>query len=212
MALLEAFSGDGRALELKDLAARTGLYKSTILRLAATLTDAGMLQRDIEGRFRLGPKLAQLGLSYQRGLGMTERIRSALRRLVAETGESASFYVRSGDSRLCLMRENSTQSVRHHLEEGSILPLEIGAAGRLLLAFGGAPGKAMQRIREQRIAESVGERDPLVAAVAAPVCDVSGACIGALAVSGLVARMTPSRRRTYARLTATLAAELSRPG
>jgi DNA-binding IclR family transcriptional regulator len=53
LTLLEAFGGGGESLSLNDLATATGFYRSTILRLAASLQRMGYLHRDADGRFRL---------------------------------------------------------------------------------------------------------------------------------------------------------------
>ena len=47
---------------------------------------------------------------------------------VEASGETASFYVREGQSRVCLFRQNSPHAARHHLDEGSELPLTAGAS------------------------------------------------------------------------------------
>jgi DNA-binding IclR family transcriptional regulator len=111
-----------------------------------------------------------------------------LQRLVDATEETASFYVRAGDERVCLYRVNSPRSTRHHLEEGVRLPLDRGAAGRVLLAFGDRKGAIYENIRNQKEYVSLGERDREIAAAAVPVFDGSGQLCGALAISGPLSR------------------------
>ncbi|TPW26251.1 IclR family transcriptional regulator [Pararhizobium mangrovi] len=197
LSILEAFSDRRRNLALSELADETGLYKSTILRLASSLERYGYLRRDDASRFRLGPSLWRLGSIYRQDFGLGEHIRPVLRRLVTATGETASFYVLEMDERLCLYRENSPNSVRHHLEEGSRLSLDRGAAGHVLRAYGAGSGNAQQLLRPDGGCISVGERNPDIAAVAAPVHDRDGALHGALAVSGLRSRFD-AERRTHA--------------
>jgi DNA-binding IclR family transcriptional regulator len=188
LAILEAFrDGDG-ALSLAELAQRTGLYKSTILRLSGSLERYGYLHRRDDGRYGLGASLWRLGSLYRRTFDLSDRIRSELRQLVDTTGETASFYVRQGDERVCLYRQNSPRPIRHHLEEGVRLPLDRGAAGRVLLAFSGAGGEPFATIRRERAYVSLGERDPEVAAAAVPVTDRSERLRGALAISALITR------------------------
>ncbi|RTL67516.1 MAG: IclR family transcriptional regulator, partial [Hyphomicrobiales bacterium] len=55
LTILDAFGDGTPRLALGELAARTGLYRSTILRLAASLERFGYLNRDEDGAFRLGP-------------------------------------------------------------------------------------------------------------------------------------------------------------
>jgi DNA-binding IclR family transcriptional regulator len=188
LTILEAFREGEEALSLAALAEKTGFYKSTILRLAASLERFGYLAREPSGMFRLGPSLWRLGSLYRRSFDLGEHLRPELRRLVQATTETASFYVREGNERVCLYRLNSPRPIRHHLDEGVRLPLERGAAGRVLLAFDGGRGEPYTSIRTARQYVSLGERDPEIAAASVPVLDAAGHIRGALAVSALLSR------------------------
>lgn len=189
LSLLEAFGEPDPALSLAQLSERTGLYKSTILRLAASLERFGYLERLADGRFRLGPSLWRLGSLARRSYDLGEFVRPVLRDLVDATGETAAFYVRAGDQRLCLYRLNSPRAVRHHLDEGVLLPISMGASGRVLLAFSGAEGPEHSATRAAGFYHSRGERDPDVAAISVPVMDARGTLRGALSVSALLSRL-----------------------
>lgn len=184
LSILEAFSRDRQALTLTEIAAETGLYKSNVSRLATSLLRYGYLKRDLNRRYRLGPALWRLGALYRQNFELGEFVRPVLRQLVKETGETASFYVPDQDERLCLYRENSPESMRHHLEEGARLSMHLGAAGHVLAAHVLGDSGAKARLAEDGSCISQGERDPHVSAVAAPIIDSSGQVHAALAISG----------------------------
>ena len=184
LSILEAFSLERQSMTLTEIAAETGLYKSTVLRLAGSLERFGYLKRGPGLRYRLGPALWRLGALYRRNFDLGEAIRPALRELVEITGETASFYVLDLDERLCLYRENSPNPVRHHMDEGARLTLRHGAAGHVLSAHGLGDAGSAARLRPDGGCISTGERNPHVAAVAAPVFGRDGQLHGALAVSG----------------------------
>lgn len=209
LSILEAFRSGHSQLSLKAIAEHTGLYKSTILRLCGSLEAFGYLHRDADGSFRLGPTLYQLGTIYQRAFNLEDYVRPVLRELVDLTHETASLYIRDKHERVCLFRENSRHSIRYHVEEGSRLPLELGAAGRILLAFSGTPGKEHDQVRKRGYYVSLGERDPLAAAVSAPVLGRGGRCEGALSVSGLRPRFTEDLIEILEKLVVDKARELS---
>lgn len=186
--IMESFGPGARELSLADLARATGLYKSTILRLAASLERYGYVVRGESGRYRLGPTTWRLGATYRQGFDLAEVIRPELKLLSDATNETASFYIREGDSRICLYRSEPVRAIRHSIREGASMPLDRGASGKVLLAFSGRPDEGDPAIREQGFAVSLGERDPEVAAIAVPVRAGSGRLLGALAVSGLVTR------------------------
>lgn len=196
LAILKAFGAERTAMTLTEIADATDLYKSTVLRLAASLEADGFLVRGPDRLFRPGPELWRLGALYQRGLDLGEVIRPALRRLVEATGETASFYVADGDERICLYRVNSPRSVRHHLEEGQRLPIDRGAAGRVLTAYRDSSDPAGKKIRDRGFYVSIGERDPEVAAAAAPLVDVHGKLRGALSLSAIRTRFDADARKT----------------
>ena len=58
--ILSAFREEDAALSLALLARRTGLYKSTILRLLQSLLRAGYVVRQPDGNYVLGPEPGRL--------------------------------------------------------------------------------------------------------------------------------------------------------
>ena len=195
LAVLDAFHADRPTMTLGEIAVATGFYKSTILRLAASLERCGYIVREGNGVFRLGPTLWRLGSIYRAGFNLGGTIRPELRRLVEASGETASFYVREGRSRVCLFRHNSPQSARHHLDEGAELPLNAGASAHVLVAFSDGRGSRSKAVQQRGYCISLGERDPQVAAVAVPIFDLGGQFRGALAISGLIGRFKEQERR-----------------
>jgi len=193
MAVLHAVARAEDASSLAALAAATGLYKSTILRLAASLEAASLLDRDADGRFRLGAGAAELGARFQRIAGPEALLLPLMRELAEESGESVAFYVPAGRQRLCLYRIDSHQALRYSVREGDVLPLEAGSGGRLLAAYLGAEGSVHDRIRSIGYHFSDGERSPDVAGISAPVFREGGEIAGALTVAGPRQRLTPKR-------------------
>src|SRR5258707_9668529 len=93
--ILKCFDNPGERLSLAALAQRTELYKSTILRLSASLGFMGFIKRTAEGHYMLGPELSRLGLLAlsQPRSKLEDALRPVLHRLVSATKETASFYV-----------------------------------------------------------------------------------------------------------------------
>lgn len=192
LSLLAAFrEGDG-PLTLAELAARTGLYKSTILRLSVSLRNHGYLRRLADGRYHLGPEPLRLAHLYQRSFRLAEVVVPALRRLSEATGETAAFYIRDGDSRICLHRVEPSRTVRATAIEGERMRLDRGAGGKVFLAFDDPPAARFVKIRQALCAVSFGERNPELGSIACPVFGVMGVLSGALNVSGPRERMTPA--------------------
>lgn len=184
LSILDAFADNDRKLTLAELAKRTGLYKSTVIRLAKSLEKGRYLLRSDDGSYRLGSKVLSLGALYQKHFGTADIVPPVLREIVDELHEGASFYVRDEAQRLCLHRIESPRAVRDTIHVGDRLPLTVGAAGHVILAFSGLTGERYDQIRKNMYSASFGERDPETAAVACPVFGADQKFIGALSVSG----------------------------
>ncbi|WP_420005979.1 IclR family transcriptional regulator [Arenibacterium sp. LLYu02] len=191
--ILDCFSAATPELTLAEIAKATGLYKSTILRLAASLEKFGHVVRDEGGLFRLGPTTWRLGSTYRQSFDLSEILRPELKLLSKATGETASYYIREGNARVCLYRSEPQRSIRHSITEGVSMPLEHGASGKILRAYSKNEQEVAPEILEAGYAVSLGERDPEVAAVSVPICALDGRLLGALAVSGLITRFSEDR-------------------
>lgn len=192
LAVLTAFrKGDG-TLSLAELASRTGLVKSTIMRLAVSLEKHGLVARVGEGGYRLDAEVFRLGMLYRQSFRLENLIRPVLEELVARLGETASFYVRRGDQRQCLFRVESPHLLRLHVREGDVLPLDSSATAQVLRVFGAKPLPAYALTLELPV-YTEGATDAHVASLAAPVFGAEADLLGALTISAPLARLTPER-------------------
>ena len=193
LSILSAFLDNDKSLTLAELSRRTGLYKSTTLRLLASLERHHFVLRLPDGQYSLGIAVFRLGMLYERSWDLHSRVQPALEALVESTGESATFYVRERDQRLCLMRCDSRQSVRDHLPVGTLLPMDRGSGAHILRRYERGPGAYRG---ESLIVTSRGERDKEVGGVGAPVFGHGDRLIGALCISGTVTRIwAPDRMK-----------------
>ena len=182
LSILDALTSDRTSLA--EIARRTGLYKSTILRLLKSLEKNGYALRTADGMYRLGSKVLLLGATYQRFFRTSDIVPHVLEKVAAELHEGASYYICEEDQRVCLHRADSTRAIRDSVQIGDRLPLTVGAAGHVLRAFAGARGAQFDEIRRNLYAASYGERDAETAAIAAPVFGPGNTLMGALSVSG----------------------------
>ncbi len=210
LTILEAFGENEHKLTLNELSQKTGFYPSTILRLAASLERFGYLHREADGRFRLGSSLYRLGNQYQRTFNLSDYVRPVLRDLVDTTKETAAFYIKDGNERICLFRHHADRIFRHYLEEGASLTLEKGATARVLMAFTGEPGLFYDDIRDKGYYISLGERDPDTGAIGVPVFGVGQALIGALGLTVQMQRFTPEKQIVHLQALTQAANDLSR--
>ncbi|MBS3017882.1 HTH-type transcriptional regulator KipR [Comamonas sp. PE63] len=190
LSVLSAFQDGDAALSLAELAERTRLYKSTVLRLLASLEHGGWVQRQDDGRYAVGSAVARLHAVYEQSFSLDKLVMPVLRALVQATGESAAYHVRQGRERLCLYRVDSPHPVRDHARAGDLLPLDKGAGGRVLVAFDPELGDWLKknrnhyaRVRADGYEALVGDRHSEIAGISAPVFRRSGDLAAALTLT-----------------------------
>jgi len=191
LSILAAFKSEDASLGLNELAQRTQLYKSTVLRLLASLAHAHLIQQLEDGRYALGIQVARLHGVYAASFSLDRVVLPVLRQLVTATGESAAYHVRQGEARLCLYRVDSPHPVRDHIRAGDLLPFDRGTGARVLIAFDpdqeGAIAVQDQQlyaeIRAQGFCTAVGDRLSDVAGISAPVFKTDGSLAGALTLT-----------------------------
>ncbi len=184
---------------LAQLQARTELPRATVHRLASALEHHGLLRRDEAGRYELGLALVSLGQTAAERFPLVEVAHPTLQELRAGTGESVQLFVREGAQRRCVVSLESPHGLRWIVPQGSLLPLDVGSAGRVLSG---------ERSRNGWV-QSVGEREAGVASVSAPVLAADGSTIAAVSVSGPIERLTRQPGKRFGVAVAAAAARIS---
>lgn len=194
---------------LASLVSSTGLARPTAHRLAVALEHHRLVARDLQGRFMLGPRLAELSSAAgeDRLLAAAGPVLARLRDI---TGESAQLFRRQGDGRVCVAAAERPSGLRDSIPIGSQLSMLAGSAAQILIAWEepdrlhrGLDGAAfnastLSSIRRRGWAQSVAEREPGVASVSAGVRSPAGKVIAAVSVSGPLERMTRQPGRMHA--------------
>jgi DNA-binding IclR family transcriptional regulator len=194
VAVLDAVAALGRA-GLAELVEATGLARPTAHRLAVALERQGLLDRDGEGRFRLGRRLVAWGAAARREFPLADAAAPVLAALAEETGESAQLWVRDGDRRVCVAVHERPSGLRDTVPLGAVFPLTAGSGAKVLLAWGGDAARfghdahALAAVRSRGWADSVAEREAGVASVSAPVRDGADRVVAAISVSGPIDRL-----------------------
>jgi len=213
LAVLDALAAGGE-LGTNELARRTGVNASTVSRLLATLATDRYVEQAPNGRYRLGVRLVQLGNTVVDRLDLRELALPGLRSLVEATVETATLSVPGEHEAVTVDFVRSPSSVQGVAQIGRPSVAHATATGKVMLAFGGAtlpPGplrrfttrtiadpRALARqigqIRQRGWAEAVGEREPDLAAVAAPVFGSRNELAAIIGVQGPVVRFDAEAR------------------
>ncbi len=233
LALLDALADSDTGLGVNELARRLGVNASTASRLLGTLEDGGLVERTPGGPYRLGLKLVALSDRVLSQLDLRERARPWLTWLVDQTGETATLSVPGSEDAITVDFVPSASSVVSTARLGRPSVSHATAAGKVMLAFGNrsaapagegelvaytertitdprALARELDRVRESGIAEAVGEREPDLNALAAPVLGRDAELVAILGLQGPAARMPAAKRRALRDPLRRAAAELGR--
>lgn len=200
--LLIAVADSTAPIGVGELAEATDLPKSTVSRLVAALERHALVQRDgVRGPLRPGPVMLRLA---RRGVGdrdLTELSADALRHLAEASAETINLAVPTP-----LGVEHLSQVDSHHFIGstnwiGRRVPHETTAVGKVFLAFGAVRiaeqlaglVPELEAVRVRGYATAIGELEPGLAAMAAPVRAGAGDVVAALSISGPETRLTRER-------------------
>ena len=184
---------------LAELVDSTDLPRATAHRLAVALEVHRMLARDGEGRFVLGPRLAEFAAALPDPLvAAAEPVLAWVR---DECGESTQLYRRDGNERVCIASAERATGLRTTVPVGSRLPLTAGSGAQVLCAWSDPSSlgevlasseftpRLLADVRRRGWAQSIAQREAGVASVSAPVLTSTGGLLAAISISGPIERL-----------------------
>jgi DNA-binding IclR family transcriptional regulator len=210
LAILSRVQSGPAPLTLAQLAAGTGLYKSTILRHLASLIRCGFVRQQSDGRYVIGPEPLRMASNFRDSFRIDDAVAPILASLVRESGETASFFVRDGDFRVCLFSVEPERDVHFFVRTGDRFSLDRGSSGKILRAFEAGSDPILAEVRKRLWASSFGERDPESASVSVPVFGLRQELKGALVLSGPRERFTRETVQRCVSLLLPAASELTK--
>jgi len=234
-AILEEVARNRDGIGLAELSKRVGLHNSTTFHLVKTMVSLGYVRQLKDSkRYRIGRPLFALAASALDEIEMMSLATPVLEDLSRETGESAHFCVRMGDSVVVLARTSGPGAFQLTDRVGVVRPAHSTALGKVMLAalsdqqldryLGHAELKPhtpntivsadrlrreIVEVRRAGMAFDDGEFDSELRCVALPVRDYTGQVIGAIGISGPVWRLSIDTLQKRARIVRAAADKLS---
>jgi IclR family transcriptional regulator, pca regulon regulatory protein len=140
LAVLAAFKSSQPSIGVNELARGLNLNRSTTHRYVATLAGLGYLQQDPRTkRYRLGPRVLDLGFAAIHSMDLREIAMPYLQALSDETGFTVNMAVLDDHDVVyierCRTSRPGQRDIDLNLHVGSRLPAYCTALGKALLAF-----------------------------------------------------------------------------
>lgn len=131
--VLKAFGKHHEPMTITEVAGEVGLAPASARRMLLTLVELGYVEQNGR-RFRIGPKVLDLGYSYMSSMPIWQIALPVLEQLSDTYRVSAAAAVLDGADALYALRTNSHQPSSILISAGTRLPAHITAMGRVLLA------------------------------------------------------------------------------
>lgn len=227
--VLNLFDVEHPVRPLRELVTQTGLPKTTVVRLLATLEFLGLICDRGDSTYGLGAGFLRWVTLSQAMWEVSAETRALMTRLADTCGETVNIYARQDTHRVAIAQVEATTTVRSVVAVGAPYALAYGAAAKILLT--GAPQQTLHDLAAMEpdldvetlrreitdiaaagYAVTHGERELGASAVAAPIRASDGRVIAALSVSGPTSRFTADRVGRYVDEVIATAAEIGSVG
>ena len=152
LAILSAFKPATPELGISELARVLGLTRSTSHRYVATLARLGYLQQNPQSRkYRLGPRVLDLGFSAINSMELRQIAADHLQQLSDETGHTVNMAILDGTDIVyierCRSQQQGQREIDLNLHVGSRLPAYCTSMGKVLLA--GLPAEERRAVLDR---------------------------------------------------------------
>lgn len=135
MSLLDTLAQHTVPVNLKHLAAQTGLHPSTAHRILSVMVDNRLVDRIEPGTYRLGIRLLELGTLVKSRISVRQEALPYMQMLHQTLGETVNLSVRHDDEMVYIERTSAGSSMMRVVQIiGARAPLHITAVGKIFLA------------------------------------------------------------------------------
>ena len=228
LSLLDLFTSAAPAWSSDALIRVLGTSRSTGYRYIKALADVGLLTPVSNGHYILGPRIIELDLQIRNCDPLYNAAGPELREITEATGFTALVCALFSGSVLCVREHLAPDSPARIFSRGQRRPLFRGAASKVILAYLGPHqlrsiyGKhertiatagigndwasfreALASIRRAGYATSIGEFNPGVFGVAAPIFNSGGQILGSIGLAGDESKFNPNAVDSLARVVTT---------
>jgi IclR family pca regulon transcriptional regulator len=139
LAILTCFTPQRSVMGIAGIADALGMSRSTTHRYVITLVALGYLEQGASRKYRLGPRVTDLGISALSSMSLREYARPYLEELRRETKFTVHLAILDGSEILyvdCVRGSRPGQyKIDRDLHVGARLPASCTALGKLLLAY-----------------------------------------------------------------------------
>lgn len=217
-----------------DIASATGIHKSTVHRLLASMSRGGYIEKTAAGTYHIGVKLVEIVSSHINNLELQTEARPLLHELQSELGLVVHLGILDGSDVVYVEKMDINRNLRVYAQIGMRVPAFCSSLGKVLLSrLSGdeldylfyrhklerytpntitSLSKLKEHLREARRLGWAKDNEEYIIGnrcVAAPIFDYRGEIIAAVSASGPVSLLTDERVPSIAEKVKKTAAQIS---
>ena len=110
--ILNCFTEKNESLSITKIANITGDHKSRISRISKSLENFGYIRKIRNGEFKIGHSISRLYEIYDSSFNLKNSIKSELDFISGKTNETASFFVKQKESRVCIQTSEPKKIIK----------------------------------------------------------------------------------------------------
>ena len=195
--ILNVFSAKREELTLTEISKQINQYKSTTSRLCDSLLKFGYIERLPSKKYKLGNAINRLINVYDDTFHINNLIQKQLNLIKDKTNETASFWIKSDNSRICILKSEPEKDMRHNLVLGQPRSLERGSSGHIISTYNDLKTQNKNKVLKDEFSISHGEIDPEKASVTVPLLSKKKTLLGAISVSGHVSNFNKTNTLNF---------------
>ena len=135
VSVLKCFTLNESELGLADITSKSGMPKTTVHRILATLVEVGLMERSVKtGRYRIGPELYTLGSLYLHTTDIISAAEPVVKELNNISGENINLSIFDKGNVVLIMKEEALYAFRFDRHIGSIVPAYASSMGKAFLS------------------------------------------------------------------------------
>ncbi|MBI9091608.1 MAG: IclR family transcriptional regulator [Desulfobacterium sp.] len=219
--ILDLFIHENQALGITQISKQLGLAKTTIQGIVQTLEALSFLEKDPQSlKYRLGPKVFQLGMQYAANMDLVTMGRVWMERLSFQFREPVNVGMLVDDKVVVLLRVDPDNQFMSYPQAGSIIPLHTTCIGKILFAYLGETKQMsilssyhferltpntihtlpafleeLKRVRKEGISFETQESVTGMAGIGAPIYNHTNQVIAAFTITGDADRIHKQREK-----------------
>ena len=233
--ILELISDSKERFTVTELCTNLDMPKATVFTIMSTLEYYKMVVKDSAGKFNIGPKLFQLGMTYASDYNVVELAKPHMQKLMESTGLTVHLGVLHENQIMYVAKEEPNNFIKFSTYPGLKTQIHLSGLGKAIAAYlnedeinqivkdigfpKATPNtitsmskfkESLQEVRENGFSIEDEEGEIGVRCIAAPILNGRHETTTAISVASHISQLKPEQFKELGELVKTTAQDISK--